>query len=126
MADISRLVFGADTGPGTLPKDDDSSVGTDLVAWNNLQILLRKSLDSGKLFQKDIVSTYSLIYTTTNAYYGGVLAANGDIHFIPWSGVRGQKISPSGVVSTYSLVYTGGFLYTGGVLAPNGDRKSVV
>jgi hypothetical protein len=50
-----------------------------------------------------------------------VLAPNGDIHFIPHSAVRGQKISSAGVVSTYSLVYTTTFAYAGGVLAPNGD-----
>jgi hypothetical protein len=53
---------------------------------------------------------------------GGVLAPNGDIHFIPFEANRGQKISAAGVVSTYSLVYTAGSsAYAGGVLAPNGD-----
>jgi hypothetical protein len=50
-----------------------------------------------------------------------VLAANGDIHFVPGSANRGQKVSVSGVVSTYSLVYTTSRAYAGGVLAPNGD-----
>ena len=62
-----------------------------------------------------------MVYTTGGAYIGGVLAPNGDIHFVPYSADRGQKISSSGVVSTYSLVYTGGAAYSGGVLAPNGD-----
>jgi hypothetical protein len=57
---------------------------------------------------------------SSNAYYGGVLAPNGDIHFVPFNATVGQKISSAGVVSTYSLVYTGG-TYLGGVLAPNGD-----
>jgi hypothetical protein len=62
-----------------------------------------------------------LVYTTAGAYAGGVLAPNGDIHFVPFSTRVGQKISIDGVVSTYSLVYTTAGAYAGGVLAPNGD-----
>ena len=62
-----------------------------------------------------------MVYTVIAAYLGGVLAPNGDIHFIPSSANRGQKISAAGVVSTYSLVYTASFAYGGGVLALNGD-----
>ena len=61
---------------------------------------------------------------TSGAYSGGVLAPNGDIHFVPYSANRGQKISSAGVVSTYSLVYTTGAAspaYNGGVLDTNGD-----
>jgi hypothetical protein len=54
-------------------------------------------------------------------YVGGVLAPNGDIHFVARSANRGQKISAAGVVSTYSLVYTAVGAHSGGVLAPNGD-----
>ena len=68
-----------------------------------------------------MVSTYSLVYTTTDAYTGGVLAPNGDIHFIPFVANRGQKISAAGTVSTYSLAFTTTDAYIGGVLAPNGD-----
>jgi hypothetical protein len=67
------------------------------------------------------VSTYSLVYTTTRAYIGGVLMPNGDIHFIPASANRGQKIDTYGTVSTYSLLYTTTNAYWGGVLGPNGD-----
>jgi hypothetical protein len=66
------------------------------------------------------VSTYSLVYTSAT-YTGGVLAPNGDIHFIPENAVVGQKISAAGVVSTYSLAHTAANAYNGGVLAPNGD-----
>jgi streptogramin lyase len=71
----------------------------------------------------NLVSTYSLVYTTsTGAFAGGVLAANGDIHFVKWNSNRGQKVDSSNVVSTYSLVHTAvGQTYFGGVLAPNGD-----
>ncbi|NCA21768.1 MAG: hypothetical protein EBS86_11615 [Crocinitomicaceae bacterium] len=62
------------------------------------------------------------MYTTSSAYNGGVLAPNGDIHFVPFNAAVGQKVSISGVVSTYSLVYTTSTgAYQGGVLAPNGD-----
>jgi hypothetical protein len=61
------------------------------------------------------------VYTTSNAYAGGVLAPNGDIHFVPTSANRGQKISAAGTVSTYSLAYTGNQLYRGGVFTPSGD-----
>ena len=69
-----------------------------------------------------MVSTYSLVNTTAqNDYSGGVLAANGDIHFVPLGANRGQKISTTGVVSTYSLVYTANAAYVGGVLTSNGN-----
>jgi len=106
---------------GTLPQADNSSIGTDLVGWNGFKKILDEAVQGGKLFSNDIVSTYSLVYTTSNAHAGGVLAPNGDIHFVPNSANRGQKISASGVVSTYSLVYTASSAYFGGVLAPNGD-----
>ena len=110
---------------GTTPTADDSSIGTDLVAWNNFEKNLLKSVNSGVTFKNNdtngVVSTYSLVYTAASTYSGGVLAPNGDINFIPGSAVRGQKISASGVVSTYSLIYTTTSAYIGGVLAPNGD-----
>ena len=107
---------------GTLPTGDNSSIGTDLVAWKKFQNLLYKSITASSPFTTDIVSTYTLVYTTNGAYFGGVLAPNGDIHFIPFSANRGQKVSASGTVSTYSLVYTNSSgAYVGGVLAKNGD-----
>jgi hypothetical protein len=74
-----------------------------------------------KISVAGVVSTYSLVYTAGSAYWGGVLAPNGDIHFVPSGANRGQKISVSGVVSTYSLAYTTTTAYSGGILAPNGD-----
>ena len=67
------------------------------------------------------MSTYSLVTTDIGAYSGGVLAPNGDIHFVPYNNVRGQKISAAGVVSTYSLVYTDVAAFWGGILAPDGS-----
>jgi hypothetical protein len=105
---------------GVLPKGNDSLIDGSLVEWSNFQTFLNKGVKAGKTFSTDVVSTYSLVYTTAFAYYGGVLAPNGDIHFVPNDASVGQKIDPLGVVSTYSLVYTTG-TYAGGVLAPNGD-----
>jgi hypothetical protein len=110
---------------GTAPTGDDSSIGTNQVAFNNFQKNIQASVNGGVTFDNGgvggIVSTYSLVYTTAAAYEGGVLAPNGDIYFVPQNARVGQKISAAGVVSTYSLVYTAGSAYNGGVLAPNGD-----
>jgi len=106
---------------GVLPNADNSTIGTDLAGWTEFKQILDEGVQSGRLFSGEVVSTYSLVYTVSNAYTGGVLAPNGDIHFVPRSAAVGQKIDPSGVVSTYSLVYTVSFAYNGGVLAPNGD-----
>jgi len=117
--------FPALASQGSAPTGDNSSIGTDEVAFQNFQKNLYKSVNGGVAFNNNgtngVVSTFSLVYTTSSAYPGGVLAPNGDIHFVPYIANRGQKISAAGVVSTYSLVYTSGSAYAGGVLAPNGD-----
>ena len=118
------VTFPAENTLGTVPTADNSSVGTDLVAWLNLKKQLDAGVVNGVPYANGningMVSTYSLVYTTSAAYRGGVLAPNGDIHFVPLLATVGQKISSSGIVSTYSLVYTVGS-YAGGVLASNGD-----
>ena len=121
MPTKTEFVSGIDGAVGKIPTANNSSIDTNLIAWRNLQVRLRKSIDGGTTFSNGILSTYSLAYTTVNAYIGGVLAPNGDIHFVPFSAAVGQKISASGVVSTYSLAYTTAGAYIGGVLAPNGD-----
>lgn len=82
---------------GGVPNCDNSSIGTDLSGWSAFQAALQSGVTGGTLFGNNntngIVSTYSLVYTTANAYWGGVLAPNGDIHFVPQSAGRGQKIS---------------------------------
>ena len=78
---------------GTLPAFDDSLITSDLKEWDDFTIQLARSIKAGTRTSTNIVSTYSLVYTTTNAYRGGVLAPNGDIHFIPFSAVVGQKIN---------------------------------
>jgi hypothetical protein len=103
---------------------DNSSIGTDGVAFENFQKKLNRSVQGGSAFNNNgvagIVSTFNLVNTAS--YQGGVLAPNGDIHFVPHSGNTGQKINTlTGVVSTYSLIYTRSGAYLGGVLAPNGD-----
>ena len=110
-------------GRGILPTADNSSIGTDLAAFTAFQYLLRKSSVPGQLFnaaEQAVVSTYSLIYTNINgAHVGGVLAPNGDIHFVPYSATVGQKININGAVSTYSIITEA---YLGGTLDPNGNR----
>jgi hypothetical protein len=107
---------------GTVPSSDNSSIDTGLVAWNKLKTILDESTTGSAVFTNAVVSTYSLVYTTSSAYVGGVLSPNGDINFIPNNANRGQKIDITGTVSTYSLVYsTVTAAYAGGVLASNGD-----
>ena len=90
--------------------------------------MANKNKNKGKAFERQICEILTNCFginfqriPNSGAYVGGVLASNGDIHFVPESANRGQKISAAGVVSTYSLVYTTTNAYGGGVLAPNGD-----
>ena len=73
---------------GSLATADDSSIDTALNTWAGMRSLIEKSVTSGQTFTDGIVSTYSLVYTTTNAYEGGVLPLHGDIHFIPTNATR--------------------------------------
>jgi hypothetical protein len=111
---------------GSAATADDSSIGTNQYAWANFKKALDQGVVGGVAYSNEntngIVSTYSLVSTSTAInHVGGVLAPNGDVHFIPYNNVRGQKLSAAGVVSTYSLVYTVANAYGGGVLAGNGD-----
>jgi hypothetical protein len=111
---------------GSAATADNSSIGTNQYAWANFKKALDQGVVGGVAYSDEntngIVSTYSLVSTSTAInHIGGVLAPNGDVHFIPYNNVRGQKLSAAGVVSTYSLVYTVANAYAGGVLAPNGD-----
>jgi sugar lactone lactonase YvrE len=121
--------YPAEGTPGGIPFCDDSEIGTDLSGWQAFRTAIESGITGGQTYANSgvngIISTFSLVYTAVSAYVGGVLAPNGDIHFVPFSAVVGQKINPSGVVSTYSLIYTGSNLYSGGVLAPNGDINFV-
>ena len=114
--------FPAMASQGSAPTGDNSSIGTDEVAFQNFQKNLYKSVNGGVAFNNNGTNGIVSTFNASGGYAGGVLAPNGDIHFIPFGASTGQKISSSGVVSTYSLVYTNGSgAYVGGVLAPNGD-----
>lgn len=103
--DKNRYIAGIDGDAGTYPSADNSSLDTSLIAWKRLQPLLRKSVNGGQCFKEGIVSTYPLVYTASGAYFGGVLAPNGDIHFTPYAATVGQKISTiTGIVSTYTIL----------------------
>lgn len=130
------LVFPANVTLGSAATGDNSSVGTNLNAWNNLKKELYRGTARGNPFDNrgvgGIISTYSILASTSLNYKGGVLQPNGDLHFIqPETALVapqrvGQKINVlSGVVSTYSLVYTTSSDYVGGVLSPNGDAHFV-
>jgi len=107
----------------------NNSIDSGLVAWKKFQKKIYRSVNAGSTFNNNgvggIISTYStVIPAAAGNYGGGVLATNGDIHFVPTTQVRGQKVSAAGVVSTYSLVYTTSSAtstFTGGVLDTNGD-----
>ena len=109
------------TVEGVVPYGDTGAVGTDYTGWVEFNDLINKSVTAGSLFSNVVVTSYSLVYTASNAYHGGVLGPDGSIHFVPLAATVGQKISPTGVVSTYSLVYTAATAYSGGVLAPDGS-----
>jgi sugar lactone lactonase YvrE len=121
------VTFPSENTQGTVPTGDNSSVGTDLVAWLNLKKQLDAGVVNGVPYANNgvngVVSTYSLVYTDSGAYTGGVLSSNGDIYFVSDIANRGQKINYlTSVVSTFSLIFTSGAdAYAGGVLAPNGD-----
>jgi sugar lactone lactonase YvrE len=112
---------------GGVPYCDASQIGTDLSGWAAFQSALNNGVAGGQTFGNNstngIVSTYSLVYTISAAYAGGVLAANGDIYFIPYQSTIGQKISALGAVSTFALISSSiaNAGYLGGVLASNGD-----
>ena len=119
MSDALRHTHGIESGTGKIVTANDNSLNVN--EFKKFQVLLNKSIKGGRTFSRDVVSTYSLIHTGSLCYIGGILAPNGDIHFIPYNALVGQKININGNVSTYSLVYTTSYAYAGGVLAPNGD-----
>ena len=107
-----------ETAHGVIPRGDANTVTDD---WLGFSLNINRSVKANSTFTTNITSTYSLVYTA-GLYTGGVLAPNGDIHFVPNSAAVGQKVSASGVVSTYSLTFTlSAGAFSGGVLAPNGD-----
>lgn len=117
-------VYSADLTTGTLPFSNGSNITSDLVAWKNLKKELDKNVIKGSPLNNSnaggLVSTFSLAYTTPNAYVGGVMQQDGEISFMPFSAAVGQKISKDGVVSTHSLVLTQSQAYMGGVLLASG------
>jgi streptogramin lyase len=115
----------AAVGMGGVPTCDDGSITT--TTFENLKTLMKISADSGSVFSNAVLSTFSLLFTINPRSYdvwgGGVMALNGDIHFVPCSSNQvGQKVNKAGAVSTYAIVLTDGTeSYKGGVLAANGD-----
>jgi hypothetical protein len=119
--DELRISKGVARWTANFPVPAVAYADSDTGAWDRLKTKLDFSVNAGGLFSSQIVSTYSLVYTGSTAYLGGVLAVNGDIHFVPRAAPVGQKVNLFGTVSTYSLVYTQSDAYFGGALSPNGD-----
>jgi energy-converting hydrogenase Eha subunit H len=117
MTDKSRKTFGKYSGSGKLPSSDNINS----TSFEQFKALLTRSNTAGSYSTNPISTSFALVYTTSTAYFGGVLDINGDIHYMPFNAAVGQKISNAGVVSTYSLVYTTTNAYNGGVIALNGD-----
>ena len=105
----------------SVPSFDNKSIDTGHTAWNKMKPLLDRSYSGGTLFSGTNVYSYSLIYTTPSAYRGGVVAANGEIHFVPYNANVGQFINKFGDIFTYTLATHGPNFYSGGVLGANGD-----
>jgi len=120
--------YPANLGLSTLPVSNNAGAvaNTGINDSQSVLRLLERKGTRGTNFSNVSSSTYSLVNAATSLqmlYSGAVLAPNGDIHFIPYSANRGQKVNAyTGAVSTYSLVYTtAAGAYWGGVLAENGD-----
>mgnify|MGYP000956217635 CR=1 FL=1 len=75
---------------GKILTNDNSSITLD--SFSKILKRINFSVRSGQTFSNDIISTYSLVYTTDSAYAGGILSLNDTIHLIPFSANVGQKI----------------------------------
>jgi hypothetical protein len=64
-----------------------------LAPNGDIHFIPQEAVRGQKISASGVVSTYSIIYTATNAYNGGTLAPSGDIYFIPKRAAVGQKIS---------------------------------
>ena len=89
---LGDVELGGSINAGSVPTADDGSITDDLVAWKKLKTKISESVNAGQVFSNGIVSTYTLV-NTAGGYVGGVLAPNGDIHFVPFAATMGQKIS---------------------------------
>lgn len=116
----------AENTQGSAPTADNSSIGTDGVAFDNFQKNLQLSVNGGVTFKNNntngVVSTYP--FNSFQNYSGGVLSPNGNIYCINTNAYYGARINTfTGIVSTFSLLATSPTLdmFQGGVLSPNGD-----
>jgi hypothetical protein len=120
------ITFPAEVTQGTVPSADGSDVGTDLIGWKALKRYLDSAQAEGKSFNYAVAQTASVVYrnTSTEVFFGGVLAGDESIYYMPSSAIVGQVYGPhngSGLVRTYSLLYTAIGAFEGGVLAPTGE-----
>ena len=99
--------------------------GINVVMDGNLQIngSLSSYLDiTLNSLLENSISTLSGLSSETNKWYGGVLASNGNIYFIPYNSSSILILNPKrNLVYTTSAISSNSSKWIGGVLAPNGN-----
>ena len=99
--------------------------GINVVMDGNLQIngSLSSYLDiTLNSLPENSISTLSGLSSETNKWYGGVLASNGNIYFIPYNSSSILIVNPKrNLVYTTSAISSNSSKWIGGVLAPNGN-----
>ena len=99
--------------------------GINVVMDGNLQIngSLSSYLDiTLNSLPENSISTLSGLSSETNKWYGGVLASNGNIYFIPYNSSSILILNPKrNLVYTTSAISSNSSKWIGGVLAPNGN-----
>jgi len=110
-----------------LSKNTDNYIvdGINVVMDGNLQIngSLSSYLDiTLNSLPENSISTLSGLSSETNKWYGGVLASNGNIYFIPYNSSSILILNPKrNLVYTTSAISSNSSKWIGGVLAPNGN-----
>lgn len=135
--------FPAELAQPVVPVGDNSSIGSDLTAWNNFKKYLVRSMGASYPYAgpNSVVATsgpfnlngnWGLLTlpamgATTAAYNGGCLMPNGEIHFVPnvnFKGTQGLKMTQNGQLGLYGLTpytTTVGSAWAGGIMTAAGD-----
>ena len=97
------------------------TLGYPLWSDNNVagsEFMTALSADFTKTFSETTETFGS--FTGTNKWFGGVLAPNGKIYYVPYSSTQVLCIDPSNNTTSLFGSLTGTNKWYGGVLAPNG------
>jgi hypothetical protein len=88
--------YPAEGTPGGIPFCDDSEIGTDLSGWQAFRTAIESGITGGQTYNNNgtngIVSTFSLVYTTTQHMAGGVLALTETYILFPYQTERAENI----------------------------------